>query len=280
MGNRIVANFKAKLGQEAGHSEKEIDAIGKTILAELRQSFNRITDGVAKIPSFRKFKGDEVISSYTELCLIAQYIELDKQESEHFKRLGVILQEHPIYAQWLSGVHGVGPAMAGVLISEIDIHKARHPSSLWKYSGMDVASDGMGRSKKKEHLIEVEYQTRDGKMDTRQSITFNPFLKSKLLGVLASSFLRSNNEKYVKLYGDYKHRMEHHARWGVHNDGQKDEKGHALSSKGRRHNQAMRYMIKIFLIDLYTEWRRLEGLPVSTPYSEGKLGMVHGKDVK
>jgi hypothetical protein len=42
---------------------------------------------------------------------------------------------------------------------------------------------------------------------------------------------------------------------------------------------ALRYMIKIFLIDLYNNWRRLEGLPVAPPYSEAKLGMVpHGED--
>jgi hypothetical protein len=46
-------------------------------------------------------------------------------------------------------------------------------------------------------------------------------------------------------------------------------------SKGQRHNMAMRYMVKMFLIDLYTKWRTLEGLPVSVPYSEAKLGIKH-----
>ena len=46
--------------------------------------------------------------------------------------------------------------MAGVLISEFDIHRARYPSSMWKYAGLDVARDGRGRSRKAEHLVEVE----------------------------------------------------------------------------------------------------------------------------
>jgi hypothetical protein len=50
---------------------------------------------------------------------------------------------------------------------------------------------------------------------------------------------------------------------------------HKEKSKGHRHNMAVRYMIKIFLIDLYNEWRSLEGLPVAPTYNEAKLGKVH-----
>jgi hypothetical protein len=49
------------------------------------------------------------------------------------------------------------------------------------------------------------------------------------------------------------------------------------ASKGHRHNAAMRYMIKRFLVDLYKAWRPLEGLPVAPEYGEGKLGIIHGQ---
>ena len=39
--------------------------------------------------------------------------------------------------------------------------------------------------------------------------------------------------------------------------------------------QNQKLFIKLFLIDLHREWRTLEGLSVSVPYSEGKLGMKH-----
>ena len=38
---------------------------------------------------------------------------------------------------------------------------------------------------------------------------------------------------------------------------------------------ANRYIVKLFLVDLHREWRTIAGLPVSIPYSEGKLGMKH-----
>ncbi len=199
MGNRIVGNFKAKLGQEPGEKEDKIDAEGKQILKELRQYYKKITDGVKTFPRQAAFKGDEVISTYTELCLIAQYDSLESSEASHFRRLGNILRDSPIFTEFLDGVKGVGPAMAGVIVSEIDIHKARHPSSLWKYAGLDVAGDGRGRSRKKEHLVTVKYKDKDGKPAERQSITFNPFLKTKLIGVLGSSFIKLKDCHYRNL---------------------------------------------------------------------------------
>ncbi|GAG18334.1 unnamed protein product, partial [marine sediment metagenome] len=158
-----------------------------------------------------------------------------------------------------------------------DIHKARYPSSLWKYAGLDVASDGRRRSRRKEHLVTVQYTDKNGEPAERQSITFNPFLKTKLMGVLGPSFLRAGQDDnpYAAVYYDRKHRLESHAKYGTLNDGKKDEDGRIIASKLRRHNQALGVMLKQFLVDLYAKWRELEGLPVSVPYHEAKLGHVH-----
>ena len=265
-GNRLVGNFKAKLGQAPSQKEDTIDADGQQILANLRRSHKLLTEGVATFPRQATFKGDEVISSYTELCLVANYLELEEQEKTHFRRLGNILKDYPIYNNFLAGVVGVGPAMAGVIISEIDITKAEYPSSVHKYAGLDVAGDGQGRSRKKEHLEESQYTDKNGELQTKKGITFNPFLKTKLVGVLGSSFIKQSPDKckYRKVYDDYKHRIE-------------NMDAHKEKTKGHRHNMAVRYMIKIFLIDLYNEWRSLEGLPVAPTYSESKLGKIHGK---
>ena len=263
-GNRLVGNFKAKLGQAPSEKEDTIDKEGQQVLLNLRRSHKLLTDGVASFPRQATFKGDEVISDYTELCLVDNYLELEAQEKSHFRRLGNILKGYPIYNEFLLGVTGVGPAMAGVMLSEIDITKAEYPSSLHKYAGLDVASDGQGRSRKKEHLEDSEYVDAEGEMKIKKGITFNPFLKTKLVGVLGSSFIKQSPDKciYRKIYDDYKHRLEH-------------MDAHKEKSKGHRHNMAVRYMVKMFLVDLYNAWRRIEGLPVAPTYSEAKLGKVH-----
>lgn len=266
MGNRIVANFKAKLGQKPGMSEKELEEVEKTVLITLRASYKKITDGVTTLPRQSTFKGDEVISSYTELVLVDQYLSLEEQEAKQFKRLGNVLKDFPVYNEFLVSVYGVGPAMAGVIVSEINIHAAQYPSSLWKYAGLDVAGDGQGRSRRKEHQEESTYLDKEKKEQTKMGITFNPFLKTKLVGVLGSSFIKQSPDKcvYRKIYDDYKHRLEH-------------SPAHVEKSKGHRHNMAVRYAVKRFLADLYIVWRTLEGLPVAKEYSEDKLGIVHHK---
>ena len=161
-GNRLVGNFKAKLGQAPSEKEDTIDKEGQQVLLNLRRSHKLLTEGVASFPRQATFKGDEVISDYTELCLVDNYLELEAQEKSHFRRLGNILKDYPVYTEFLEGVTGVGPAMAGVMLSEIDITKAEYPSSLHKYAGLDVATDGQGRSRRPEHLEDSEYKAKDG----------------------------------------------------------------------------------------------------------------------
>lgn len=262
-GNRIVSNFRAKLGLEPSDKETD-DAMARRVLNELRDHFKLLTDGVVRFPARSRFKGDGVISTYSELCLIAQYFDLEGHETQHFRRLESVLQDAPVFVKFLTGVRGVGPAMAGVIISEIDITAARYASSLWAYAGLDVGPDGRGRSRRKEHLVKRTYTDKDGNEAERDGITFNPFLKTKLIGVLGSSFLRAGGH-YADIYRDYKHRLE-------------TSPAHVEKTKGHRHNMAIRYMVKMFLVDLYTNWRAIEGLPVEPPYSEAKLGMLHAAE--
>ena len=124
-----------------------------------------------------------------------------------------------------------------------------------------MADDGAGRSRRKEHLVDVEYENKEGEMATKKGITFNPFLKTKLIGVLAPSFMKQKGA-YKDIYDGYKHRLECSPK-------------HQDKSKGHRNHMAMRYMIKMFLIDLHGIWRSIEGYPATEPYHEAKLGLYH-----
>jgi len=260
-GIRIVANWKARMGKQPNEKDSQMDSEAKQLLAAMRIAYKRLTDGLARWPRPTEFEGTELISDYTELTLVDQYVRLVEAEERQFKMLKHSIESHPLWGAFLEGVKGIDRAMAGVILSEIDIAKARHPSSLWKYAGLDVAPNGAGRSRKAEHLVDVEYKDRNGKQATRKGITFNPFLKTKLVGVLGSCFLRCNSP-YREAYDNYRHRLEH-------------SPAHQEKSKGHRHNMAIRYMVKMFLVDLHRVWRELEGLPAGVPYQEAKLGHVH-----
>jgi len=264
-GNRVVANFRAKLGIPPGKEDsKEI----KKMMRLLKADYDKITDAiVAKSKLMTNFPGTELISSFTEYALMDFYLNMIEREAALFHDLKQIVEAQPLWKCFLQDVKGCGPAMAGIILAEIDIHNAKYPSSLWKYAGLDVAQDGKGRSRRKEHLIKVKYKDKNGEDKEKDSITFNPFLKTKLMGVLAGSFLKAKSP-YRELYDGYKHRLEHHAVYG-----KKEE------TPGHRHNMALRYMVKRFLVDLHTNWRRIEGLPVHEEYAVAKLGYTHGQGV-
>lgn len=178
-------------------------------------------------------------------------------------------------------------------------------------NGKQVFFEEVGRSRKKESLVLKNYTTRDGDSATRPSISFNPFLKTKLIGVLGTSFIRTGTKilvdgkrmgteprkklakqhghtedqsseavigflmtaghtveivrcKYSKVYIDYRNRLD------------KDPR-HQQKSTMHKHNMAVRYMVKRFLVDLYEAGRISEGLPVMPEYAVAKLGLVHGQ---
>jgi len=263
-GNRLCAAFRARLGIEPGESEDdEENKDAAKVLDALRLDFQKITDGVKReLPTLATFKPGVLISSYAELCLVSQYLGLESEEDKHFRRLGSILEEFEIYRTFLKGVRGCGPAMAGVMLSCFDIHKAKYPSSLWQYAGLGVERDGRGTSKRKEHLHKIRYVNRDGEEAERVGIRHQAWLKSKLMGVLAGSFLRTGSP-YRAHYDNYKHRIASAPNW-------------ANRTPANHHMAALRYMVKMFLVDLYKAWRALEGLTVHPSYQEAKLGHQHG----
>jgi len=153
------------------------------------------------------------------------------------------LRELAIWTDYLSEIKGVGPMMAAVIVSEYDIEIAATVSKMWAFTGLAPGRDRLKKGEKAH---------------------FNKWLRTKMIGVLGSSFLRSNSP-YREYYDEMKTRLENEEGW-------KDE------TKLHQHRAAVRYMIKMFLKDLYVAWRTIEGLPVREPYQKEYLG--HGQAVR
>ena len=281
-GLRLCADFRAKLGPVEDEDEDVAEEKKERAIVLIKAEHRRLTDGITSEKgriNMKKldFTGSTIIGSAAEYSLIDSYVALERQEAKQFRDLTGTLEEIPIYAGYLHDVVGVGPAMAAVLISYLDPRKARHASSFNKYAGLDVAS-GSGRSRREEHLVEREYVDRNGDIRTRKGVTYNPFLKTKLMGVLGPSFLRSGSP-WREVYDNYKHRIVSDparikvtvADWKkLHKAGDVDLR--MYWTPGRIHTASTRYMVKMFLQELWVKWRELEGLPVTLPYAEAKLG--------
>lgn len=99
----------------------------------------------------------------------------------------------------------------------------------------------------------------DGNPLLKRGITYNPKLKTKLMGVLAGCLLKAKDSEYKDIYYDYRTRLDNSPK-------------HKDKSKGQKHMMAQRYMIKEFLRALWIAWRTEEGLEVDEPYEVAKLG--------
>jgi hypothetical protein len=235
-------------------------------------------------------------------------MELETLEKHQLDDVEDFLKDMPFYVNTLSDkdrFKGIGPTMAGVILSEFDIARADTVSKMWAFSGLapiaarrcmecervalldeensvhdpDDATNPKGlvyvhaKGSKWVKGAEVKCSwdgkriphayTRDSgkamKPVRGEKLTYNSFLRSKLCGVLGPILIKCDSP-WRKHYDDYK------KRWISQNRGVND---------AHRHAAAIRYMIKMLLIEIYKEWRAAEGLPVRPPYAEEKLGHTH-----
>jgi len=276
-----LKNFKQLTKQE-----KDASKHNEKMLEQLKKEYKNISDayanGKVKLHAIiQENKG--IISNELEYQLMEDYFDLIASEAKMTHHLEKEVARQPIWTTFLKDIRGIGPLMSGVIISELDPYKARHVSSFWKYAGLDVIvnNDGVGegRSKRKEHLVQVKYANKDGVIKERDSITYNPMLKSKLVKVVPDCFARSHNEHYTKVKNDYYHGQL--CKYATIKSYDKDKKPVYAFEKGITHAhiiaRANRYVAKMFMRDLWVAWRTVENLPVSEPYEVAKLGMKpHG----
>ncbi len=291
-GNRLVAHFYRKLGIDAAtkliEQRQQDRKTSIELIDVLKIDYGRISDALSIPDVVRESKFSKlaietkgVFDDYTEFNWMAEYRRSLISENNYLKQINLCLSRFPIWTEWLCHIKGIGPTMGGVIISCIDIHKADTPASLWAYAGLDVVHlnnnnevENRGRGRYTEHLVKREYTTRDGKTSTRNSITFSTFLKTKLVGVLADSFIKQRTPEYRFVYDTYKERITQRE-----NIAEESAKQTGENFKRRPdvqlHRMAIRYMIKRFLVDLYQKWRTFENLPVVEEYGVRKLGLVH-----
>jgi hypothetical protein len=195
-------------------------------------------------------------------------------ESDLEKEIGKKVKTHPMWKAFFDNVSGCGPCLAAVILTEIDIHKATTVSKIWQFAGLNPGMVSGKKWKKKKdgtrELVVANEQVRGDKKTEGYVCPYNQFLRAKLCGVLGGSFLKCGSE-YRKYYDNMRHRLES-MNWGTpsKNPGDKDN-----PRAGHQHKAAIRYMVKMFIRDLYIAWRTVEGLEVRPPYQEQYLKHKH-----
>lgn len=269
---------KEKLSETEDALDAKADEIIKTVNSEYKELTAYMIENNKTIASALKKIETIKILTKTDYSMVKAYNLLLESEESYKKVLTDNIKDHPVYVGFLANVKGCGPMMSANILAYLDPYKARHASSFRKYAGLDVVAtkdkdgnpvlDGDGNlvthGRKMGDTEEYEYIDKNGNKAIKKGLTYNPKLKSKLIGVLASGMIKAKDPVYTKIYYDYKLRLENHPK-------------HREKSAAHRNNMALRYMIQKFLSNLWVYWRTLEGLEVTLPYEVDKLGMrPHG----
>ncbi len=229
MGNRAMGHAMRAAGLDPLSKNADKDRHGPPALKKLMVDYSHVMQSaVEKHPETNLHRPIELrvqrvmklintspppnglMTEYSDFIIAAQYAMAMQAERDGELTLRRVIKDVPIWREFLQHVDGVGPALAASIICRIDIHKAQYPSSLWRYAGYDVGPDGKGRSKRAEHLEEVEYVDRDGVVSKRRGITFNPQLKTQLYLCTeqwAKLKARRDTSPYVATLFDTRHRL-------------------------------------------------------------------------
>ena len=228
-----------------------------------------------------------------------EYVKMSTSKVEKMleKDIRNMIKEEPLYKEFFLHVRGCGPLMSAACLSEFNIHKAENVSKMWQFAGLN---SGLVKGKKiikitkstdasrlirayenkkgeKCGIILTDEMIRGDKLTAGFVSPFNQWIRTKLIGVLAGGMVKAQKGEKGKNYAidfyyPYKHRLEQSENEVMHLGKMTAWKD---VSKGHRDSAAKRYMIKMFLKDLYVAWRTLENLPVREPYQEQYLGHKH-----
>lgn len=201
--------------------------------------------------------------------------QLKVSEFEIKEEIMQLVQDEPIWKEFLGKWRGLGPCLSGSLIAIIMVKFAKrapqnklekeyaletkdgklvpelrgiqafdNPSKLHAYFGLDV---------------------RDGKAPKRQhgtKVNWNP--KARVLAWKIAEQIVKQGRYYRQIY------LEARQLYDARPDLQEGK-----GAKGHRYAMAKRKMVKHFLTDLWIAWRQLEGLPTVGPYAIEKLHHKH-----
>lgn len=205
------------------------------------------------------------------------------------RELNVVIRRHPLWTEYLKGVKGIGLITAGLLISEFNPYRATTPSKFWRFAGQAVDNE-TGLAERTKRGVKA---------------AFSPRFKSKMF-MMAQVLIKHNNDwrtvyhrakkRYEskpchKSLQDHiprkknikasKGRVESHVvgLWKLARKCSIEEAKALVKSSGcspaHVHMKATRYMLKMFLLELWIKWRILLGLDVRPSYYVEKLGGKH-----
>lgn len=238
---RLRTPEKAELKKQIDAREQIIklrNKVGNQLLAYKRETDELDQEAITMLEKYR----DE------NNLLIKQY---DKLITKLIKK---IAKEDPL-VKTVMNLKGVGPIVASYCITYIDLEKADHASSLWKYVGLHAASHER-----------YEKGISGGGNKRLRSVLWN-----------MAKYQMTEGRPYCDIYRNTKSRLEQSEKItkSRNTQGKLIECAWKDTKPCHRHGAALRAVMKHFLADYWYCGRELSGLPTTPLYPEAILGGGH-----
>jgi hypothetical protein len=195
-------------------------------------------------------------SPYTDATSISNWLDMEmhcwEQQKYYEKLIGELLKDIPA-AQMICDAWGGGPILAAMIVSKIDIRRAETPSALWKFFGYapyevtkDCTDCGFVFSDyEEEKCPECDTKRKGWKKNPGKGKDY----KSQFFASLEKPITRKSGP-FRPIYENLRVKYE-----GVK----------------AAHFIAISRIIKIWISQLWTKWRELEGLSTVRPYAQNHL---------
>lgn len=206
-GNRLCANFYSRLGVEPGTSPDKLMGKNASIIVKLKKDFAKITEGVttrrANLLKVMQKVGTELINNEIDLSLTRSYIDFLNMEKATVKDIKSELQKFDLWNLYLANVKGIGPSIAGGIISYLDIYKARYVSSFWKYCGLDAMPFTEEPDKEYRLILEEAWPVKGGTRNADRYFIYEGEEKIQSIHVFEFTFRKGSKEVICASEGGY-----------------------------------------------------------------------------
>jgi len=254
-GNTALADPVAHMKKHGNYRERtEESAQLKAMIDDRAQVMKLQTKMNNQLLAYQR--GTDYPRQETVDFLKGQLDTINKELASHDRAVAKFIKrmEDPLARAALS-VRSVGPITIAYCMAYIDLTKARHASSLWKYAGLHTSS----------HERYQKGVASGGNKNLRT-----------VLFTMAESQVKGRGP-YREIYDNAKAKREQSDAlvWTRNTQGKLVQVPWKETKPSHRHGDALRQIMKHFLADYWLVGRTLYGLPTSPLYPEAVLGGGH-----
>jgi len=295
-GSQVLAMVKSLLNIPPYYTKVQIDKCLKAITMsrmakEYKALIKTVVDGktLTELPVPKQIEylesrlagmkeEDRLFKTFGVLTMVKLYCDFHLLERKIADDMAEALKDFPMYWGCLQKIRGISTIGGAKTIAYFDIFRTNSPGSYIRRLGITVEADGKGTSSHKIHQVPTEYLDERGDVCYKWGLSYNPELRGWYLTNFVDNMRMQRNLDYVdelnRKKAQYRLDIKHARLEKDKVTPKRDSEGNWIPNDLWIDRKGRRFMMKIFMCDLWLFNAAFEGLPIKKPYYD----MVTGKN--